>query len=96
MSESKKNYRVPSLKTEIKKTIEIPSSSSSQSSNDAKIAEYEKEIESLCEHIKNLEEEMHRLYESKYKLDSAFKQNEKLSSTLQEAKEQIQALRKEV
>ncbi|MDD5433864.1 MAG: proteasome ATPase [Nitrospira sp.] len=95
MSESKKNYKLPSLKSQIKKSLEIPSSSS-QASNDTKISEYEKEIENLCEHIKNLEEEIHRLYESKYKLDSAFKQNEKLSLALQEAREQMQLLKKEV
>lgn len=65
-------------------------------SSEDKIAEYEKEIENLCDHIKDLEEEMHRLTESKYKLDHALKQNEKLSSTLQEAKDQIQALRSEI
>lgn len=99
MSESKKNYRLPAIKTEIKKSMEMTSSSSSASSassNDAKITEYEKEIESLCEHVKSLEDELQRVYESRYKLDSAFKQNEKLTSALHEAKDQIQALRKEV
>ncbi|HAS17920.1 MAG TPA: proteasome ATPase [Nitrospiraceae bacterium] len=65
-------------------------------SKEEKIAEYEKEIESLCDHIKDLEEDVHRLSESRYKLDGAFKQNEKLTSALQEAKDQIQALRSEI
>jgi len=84
MSESKKSYRF----TSIKKSIGM--------SAEDKIAEYEKEIENLCAHIRDLEEEIHRLTESKYKLDHAFKQNEKLSSALQEARDQIQALRSEI
>lgn len=88
MSESKKSYRLTSIKNPIKKSVGM--------SSEDKIAEYEKEIENLCDHIKDLEEEMHRLTESKYKLDHAFKQNEKLSSALQEAKDQIQALRSEI
>lgn len=88
MSESKKSYRLTSMKNPIKKSVGM--------SNEDKIAEYEKEIENLCDHIKDLEEEMQRLTESKYKLDHAFKQNEKLSSALQEAKDQIQALRSEI
>ena len=84
MSESKKSYRL----TPVKKSIDM--------SNAEKIAEYEQEIENLCIHIKNMEEEMNRLAESKYRLDQAFKQNEKLASALKEAKEQIQALREEI
>jgi len=92
MSESKKNYRLPSVRNPLKKSIEL----SKEMSKEEKIAEYEKEIESLCDHIKDLEEDVHRLSESRYKLDGAFKQNEKLTSALQEAKDQIQALRSEI
>jgi len=92
MSESKKNYRLPSVRNPLKKSIEL----SKEMSKEEKIAEYEKEIESLCDHIKDLEEDVHRLSESRYKLDGTFKQNEKLTSALQEAKDQIQALRSEI
>ncbi len=84
MSESKKSYRVPSSK----KTMDVASAN--------KVAEYEQEIENLCTHIKNLEDEIQRLTESRYRLDQAFKHNEKLTSALKEAKEQIQVLREEV
>jgi proteasome-associated ATPase len=43
-----------------------------------------------------MEEEIRRLYQSRYQLDLATKQNEKLVATLQEAKAQIEALRAEV
>src|SRR5256885_3988111 len=43
-----------------------------------------------------MEEEIRRLYQSRYQLDQATKQNEKLVTTLQEAKVQIEALRAEV
>ena len=84
MSESKKSYRVPSSK----KNMDVASAN--------KVAEYEQEIENLCTHIKNLEDEIQRLTESRYRLDQAFKHNEKLTSALKEAKEQIQVLREEV
>src|SRR3972149_2021397 len=69
MSESKKSYRVPSSK----KPMDVASAN--------KVAEYEQEIENLCTHIKNLEDEIQRLTESRYRLDQAFKHNEKLTST---------------
>ena len=53
MSESKKNYRLPSVRNPLKKSIEL----SKEMSKEEKIAEYEKEIESLCDHIKDLEED---------------------------------------
>src|SRR3989304_3109674 len=84
MSESKKSYKMSS----VKKSPDVPAA--------AKVAEYEQEIENLCTHIKNLEDELQRLTESRYRLDQAFKHNEKLTSALKEAKEQIQVLREEV
>ncbi len=92
MSESKKSYRLNSMRNPVKNSVK----KSLEMSNEEKIAEYEKEIETLCDYVKNLEEEVQRLTESRYKLDNAFKQNEKLSSVLQEAKDQIQALRNEI
>ena len=84
MSESKKSYRVSSPK----KSLDMASAN--------KVTEYEQEIENLCNHIKNMEDEIQRLTESRYRLDQAFKQNEKLTSALKEAKEQIQVLREEI
>src|SRR4030066_677814 len=84
MSESKKSYRISSAK----KSPDMPAA--------VKVAEYEQEIENLCTHIKNLEDELQRLTETRYRLDQAFKHNEKLTSALKEAKEQIQVLREEV
>ena len=58
--------------------------------------EQAREIEKLRVQIQSMEEEIRRLYQSRYQLDQATKQNEKLVSTLQEAKGQIEALRAEV
>ncbi|HLZ35161.1 MAG TPA: proteasome ATPase [Nitrospira sp.] len=58
--------------------------------------EQTREIEKLRVQIQSMEEEIRRLYQSRYQLDQATKQNEKLATTLQEAKAQIEALRAEV
>src|SRR4026207_765542 len=58
--------------------------------------EQNREIEKLRVQIQSMEEEIRRLYQSRYQLDQANKQNEKLITTLQEAKAQIEALRAEV
>jgi proteasome-associated ATPase len=58
--------------------------------------EQSREIEKLRVQIQSMEEEIRRLYQSRYQLDQANKQNEKLVTTLQEAKAQIEALRAEV
>ena len=58
--------------------------------------EQHREIEKLRVQIQSMEEEIRRLYQSRYQLDQATKQNEKLATTLQEAKAQIEALRAEV
>ena len=55
-----------------------------------------REVEKLRVQIQSMEEEIRRLYQSRYQLDQATKQNEKLVTTLQEAKAQIEALRAEV
>lgn len=93
MTESKKSYRLSSMRNPLKNS---PVKKSLEMSNEEKIAEYEKEIENLCDYVKNLENEVQHLTESRYKLDSAFKQNEKLISALQEARDQIQALKNEI
>src|SRR5438093_3620719 len=43
-----------------------------------------------------MEEQLRQLHQSRYQLEQAYKQNEKLTSTLQDAKAQIEALRAEV
>ncbi len=58
--------------------------------------EHMREVEKLRIQIQSMEEEIRRLYQSRYQLEQATKQNEKLVATLQEAKSQIEALRAEV
>lgn len=58
--------------------------------------EHGREVEKLRIQIQSMEEEIRRLYQSRYQLEQATKQNEKLVATLQEAKSQIEALRAEV
>ncbi len=58
--------------------------------------EHAREVEKLRIQIQSMEEEIRRLYQSRYQLDQATKQNDKLVATLQEAKTQIEALRAEV
>jgi proteasome-associated ATPase len=58
--------------------------------------EHVREVEKFRVQIQSMEEEIRRLYQSRYQLDQATKQNEKLVATLQEAKVQIEALRAEV
>ena len=58
--------------------------------------EHVREVEKLRVQIQSMEEEIRRLYQSRYQLEQATKQNEKLVATLQEAKGQIEALRTEV
>ena len=58
--------------------------------------EHVREVEKLRVQIQSMEEEIRRLYQSRYQLEQATKQNEKLVATLQEAKSQIEALRAEV
>jgi len=58
--------------------------------------EHVREVEKLRVQIQSMEEEIRRLYQSRYQLDQATKQNEKLVATLQEAKGQIESLRAEV
>ncbi len=55
-----------------------------------------REVDKLRVQIQLMEEEIRKLYQSRYQLDQTAKQNEKLVSTLQEAKAQIEALRAEV
>jgi len=58
--------------------------------------DHAREVDKLRVQIQSMEEELRRLYQSRYQLDQATKQNDKLVATLQEAKAQIEALRAEV
>src|SRR5262245_65963871 len=58
--------------------------------------EHIREVEKLRVQIQSMEEEIRRLYQSRYQLEKATKQNEKLVTTLQEAKEHIEAMSDEV
>jgi len=58
--------------------------------------EQAREVEKLRIQIQSMEEEIRRLYQSRYQLEQTTKQNEKLVATLQEAKSQIETLRAEV
>jgi proteasome-associated ATPase len=59
-------------------------------------AGYQREIDRLQAQIRSIEEELRKTEHSRDELDQAFRQNEKLILALQEAREQIQALRQEV
>ena len=58
--------------------------------------EYTREIEKLRVEIESMESEMRQLHDSRSKLYQSQKQNERLAASLQEAKTQIEALRKEI
>jgi len=58
--------------------------------------DHAREVDKLRVQIQSMEEEIRRLYQSRYQLDHATKQNDRLVATLQEAKAQIEALRAEI
>ncbi|CUQ68213.1 proteasome ATPase [Candidatus Nitrospira inopinata] len=58
--------------------------------------EHAGETDRLREQIQSMEEEIRRLYQSRYQLEQVNKQNERLVAALQEAKTQIETLRAEV
>ncbi|HEY5648939.1 MAG TPA: proteasome ATPase [Nitrospiria bacterium] len=60
------------------------------------IEEYERELDKLHVQIRSMEEELRQLRLSRGQLEQAYKQNEKLTTTLHEARAQIEALRGEV
>ncbi|MEK7702510.1 MAG: proteasome ATPase [Nitrospirota bacterium] len=63
---------------------------------ESKIMEYEREIEKLLIQVTAMEEELKELRQSRSVLSQALKQNERLTGALGEAKNQIEALKKEV
>jgi len=89
-----RSARLTSLRDSVKKITK----QLSESDTDVmpKHEEQAREADKLRVQIQSLEEEVRRLYQSRHQLDLATKQNEKLVSSLQEAKAQIEALRGEV
>ncbi|MEK7872072.1 MAG: proteasome ATPase, partial [Nitrospirota bacterium] len=63
---------------------------------DSRAEEYEREIEKLQIQVLSMEEELRQLHTSRSQLDQAFKQNERLTAALMEAKNQIEILKIEV
>ncbi len=63
---------------------------------DSRAEEYEREIEKLQIQVCSMEGELKQLHSSRSQLDQAFKQNERLTAALMEAKNQIEILRIEV
>jgi proteasome-associated ATPase len=63
---------------------------------EAKLIEYEREIEKLRVQIASMEQEHKEQRHAQSVMDQAFKQNEKLTDALTEAKNHIAALKKEV
>jgi proteasome-associated ATPase len=86
--------RIRSLRDSVKKITKRLSEGKADviSKND----DHAREVDKLRVQIQSMEEEIRRLYQSRYQLDHATKQNDKLVATLQEAKAQIEALRAEI
>ena len=64
--------------------------------SESKRVEYEREIEKLLVQVDSLEQELKNLRPVRTQIDHAVKQNEKLTAALVEAKNHIEALKKEV
>src|SRR5213594_1579286 len=95
MAESKRSpSRLSSFRDSVKKFTERLSDGDSGPvrKNDENMREAEK----LRIQIQSMEEELRQLHQSRYQPEQAYKQNEQLTSTLQDAKAQIEALRAEV
>ena len=95
MADSKSQpNRLRSLRDSVKKITKRLSEGEGEMIH--KNSEQARELDKLRVQIQSMEEEIRRLYQSRYQLDQATKQNEKLVATLQDAKAQIEALRAEV
>ena len=95
MSDSKKNSgKLDSFRNTVKKLTD--KFSENESSVNKQIQEYEREIEKMHVQIRSMEKELRLLHQSRFHLDQAHKQNEKLTAALQEAKAQIETLRAEI
>jgi proteasome-associated ATPase len=92
MSESKRQVgKLNALKSTLRKLQDQLSGSES-----ADASGYRREIDRLQQQVRLIEDELRRTEHSKDQLDQAHRQNEKLIAALQEAREQIEALRQEV
>jgi proteasome-associated ATPase len=92
MSESKRQSgKLNSLKSTLRKLQDQLAGNDS----DEPVA-YRREIEKLQVQIRTMEEELHETAQSRDQLQQAHRQNEKLITALQEAREQIEALKIEV
>jgi proteasome-associated ATPase len=58
--------------------------------------DHAKEVEKMREKLLSMEQEMHKVFETRHKLQQSQNQNERLTATLQEAKTQIESLRAEI
>lgn len=93
MADSKKNQ---GKSNPFKNTMKRLSEQFGGSDSEAKVIEYEREIEKLLVQVASMEQELKELRQSRTQLDQAFKQNEKLTAALLEAKNHIEALKMEV
>jgi len=95
MAESKRSpSRLSTIRESVKRITERLSDGESGSVR--KHDEQGLELEKLRIQIQSMEEEVRQLHHSRYQLELANRQNDKLAATLQEAKAQIEALRAEV
>src|SRR5436309_2081304 len=95
MAESKRGLsRLNTIRESVKKITERLSDGESGSVK--KHDEQGLQLEKLRIQILSMEEEVRQLHHSRYQLELANRQNDKLATTLQEAKAQIEALRAEV
>ena len=95
MADSKKDPgRIGGLRDSVKRLTERLSESESpvMNRNDDAL----REVERLHAQIRILEDELRRLQPARHQLEQAHRQNEKLATTLQEAKHHIEGLRAEV
>src|SRR5918912_1487349 len=85
--------RLSSLRDSVKKLTERLSEGEFDA---VKKSDDPRELEKLRSQVQTMQDELRQLHHSRYQLEQAHKQNEKLTATLQEAKTQIEALRAEV
>lgn len=93
MAESKKNQ---GKSNPFKDTMKKLSEQFGGGDSETKLIEYEREIEKLLVQVASMEAEVKELRHTRAQVDQAFKQNEKLTASLIEAKNQIEALKVEI
>ncbi len=97
MGESKKNHGRSNLFRDSRNRSSAKKEEADDDPHsDSRAEEYEREIEKLQIQVCSMEEELKHLHSSRSQLDQAFKQNERLTAALMEAKNQIEILRIEV